>query len=127
MAPCLSCAAHRAEHASSSDGHGDAGSNGATLVTRFDADVTEVVGVDDAQGWLYFIASPSNPTQRYLYRSKLDGSGTPERVTPADQPGTHTYDVAPGAHLAFHTWSQIRSARRRPTSSSCLRIVRCDR
>ena len=96
-----------APHASGTDGHGDGESNGATLVTRFDADVTEVVGVDDAQGWLYVIASPTNPTQRYLYRSRLDGSGTPERVTPADQPGTHTYDVAPGAHLAFHTWSQF--------------------
>jgi dipeptidyl-peptidase 4 len=79
----------------------------ATLITRFDADMTDVVGVDEAQGWLYFRASPANPTQRYLYRSKLDGSGSPERVTPDDQPGTHTYDAAPGARLAFHTWSQI--------------------
>jgi dipeptidyl-peptidase-4 len=78
-----------------------------TLITRFDADITDVVGVDETQGWLYFRASPTNPTQRYLYRSKLDGSGSPERVTPGDQPGTHTYDAAPGARLAFHTWSQI--------------------
>ena len=85
----------------------DAASDGATLITRFDADVTDVVGVDEAQGWLYFRASPDNPTQRYLYRSKLDGSGSPERVTPGDQPGTHSYDAAPGARLAFHTWSQI--------------------
>jgi dipeptidyl-peptidase-4 len=28
-------------------------------------------------------------------------------VTPADQPGTHGYDLAPGARLAFHTWSQF--------------------
>ena len=34
-------------------------------------------------GWLYYIASPANATQRYLYRSRLDGSGKPERVTPA--------------------------------------------
>ena len=45
----------------------------------------------------------ANATQRYLYRSKLDGSDTPERVTPADQPGYHTYDLAPGGRLAFHT------------------------
>jgi dipeptidyl-peptidase 4 len=79
----------------------------ATLVTDFDGDITDVVGTDDAQGWLYFVASPSNPTQRYLYRSRLDGSGKPERVTPADQPGTHSYDLAPGGRLAFHTWSQF--------------------
>jgi dipeptidyl-peptidase-4 len=81
--------------------------DGAALITRFDADVTEVVGIDEAQGWLYFRASPDNPTQRYLYRSKLDGTGSPERVTPRDQSGTHTYDAAPGARFAFHTWSQF--------------------
>ena len=79
----------------------------ATLLTRFDADVPEVLGTDEAAGWLYFIASPSNATQRYLFRSKLDGSGTPERVTPADQPGTHDYDLAPGGRFAFHTWSRF--------------------
>jgi dipeptidyl-peptidase-4 len=28
-------------------------------------------------------------------------------VTPADQPGTHRYDVAPGGRLAFHTYSRF--------------------
>ncbi|MGE4067134.1 MAG: DPP IV N-terminal domain-containing protein [Vicinamibacterales bacterium] len=76
-----------------------------TLVTGFEADVTEVAGLDEQGGWLYFMASPGNAGQRYLYRSRLDGSGTPERVTPAGQPGTHRYDVAPGGRLAFHTYS----------------------
>ena len=79
----------------------------AASITRFDADVIAVVGTDDAQGWLYFLASPANATERYLYRSKLDGSGLPERVTPAGQTGTHVYEVAPGGRLAFHTWSQF--------------------
>ena len=85
-----------------------AGGDG-TLITRFAADVTEVVGLDEENGWLYFLASPGKATERYLYRSKLDGSGTPERVSPADQPGTHAYDVAPGGRLAFHTWSRFDS------------------
>jgi dipeptidyl-peptidase-4 len=79
----------------------------AQLLTRFDADVIDVVGPDPAAGWLYFLASPANATERYLYRSKLDGSGAPERVTPADQPGSHVYDLAPGGRLAFHTWSGL--------------------
>jgi dipeptidyl-peptidase-4 len=79
----------------------------ATLITRFDADAIALVGLDQAAGYLYFIASPSNATERYLYRSKLDGSGSPERVTPADQRGTHTYDLAPGGRMAFHTWSRF--------------------
>jgi dipeptidyl-peptidase-4 len=79
----------------------------AKLVTPFDADATTVAGLDEKAGWLYFLASPGRAPDRYLYRSRLDGSGTPERVTPADQPGTHTYDMAPGGRLAFHTYSRI--------------------
>ena len=52
-------------------------------------------------------ASPDNATQQYLYRARLDGSGTPERVTPSDQPGFHTYVLAPKATMAFHTWSRF--------------------
>ena len=79
----------------------------AKLVTPFDADATNVVGLDEKGGWLYFLASPDRATDRYLYRSRLDGSGTPERVTPQDQPGSHSYDMAPGGHLAFHTYSRF--------------------
>ena len=78
-----------------------------TPVTRFDADVVDLSGVNEEGGWVYFIASPDNATQRYLYRSRLDGTGAPERVTPADQPGGHRYDVAPGGKLAFHTYSRF--------------------
>jgi len=77
------------------------------LITRFDADVTALAGVDEERGLLYVIASPDNATQRYLYRAKLDGSGTPERVTPRSQPGTHSYDIAPGGRLAFRTYSRF--------------------
>ena len=56
---------------------GDADARGLrrTLITRFDADVTTSSASTRSSGWLYFLASPSNATQRYLYRSKLDGSG----------------------------------------------------
>lgn len=77
------------------------------LLTRFDADVLDLVGVDDAGGWIYVTASPENATQQYLYRARLDGSGSPERVTPADQPGVHTYVLSPDAKMAFHTWSRF--------------------
>jgi dipeptidyl-peptidase-4 len=64
-----------------------------------------VVGVDSAAGWIYFTASPNAPTQLYLYRSRLSGTGNAERVTPANQPGTHLYQVAPGGRFALHTYS----------------------
>ena len=77
------------------------------IITKFDADVTDISGFDEKGGWMYFRASPDNAGQRYLYRSRLDGSGAPERVTPASQPGTHRYDVSPNGRLAFHTYSRF--------------------
>jgi dipeptidyl-peptidase-4 len=75
------------------------------LVTPGAFDVMDIVGVDPAEEWLYYLASPDNATQRYLYRSRLDGKGQPERVTPANQPGTHSYQVSPDLHWAIHTYS----------------------
>jgi dipeptidyl-peptidase 4 len=76
-----------------------------TLLTKEKADVIARGPVDEAGGWFYYLASPKNATQRYLYRITLDGKGEPERVTPADQPGTHTYDYSPDRKWAFHTYS----------------------
>lgn len=75
------------------------------LITRGDYDIESVSSVDTTGGWIYFRASPDNPTQRYLFRARLDGSGTAERLSPADQPGTHSYNIAPGARYAVHTYS----------------------
>ncbi len=76
-----------------------------TLVTTGAFDVVGIAGVDSAGGWLYYTAAPDNATQRYLYRSKLDGSGRPVRVTPAGQSGTHRYTLASGGRWAFHTFT----------------------
>ena len=73
---------------------------GERLVTRFDGDILGVAAVDTAGGWLYFTASPDAATARYLYRSRLDGAGGIERLTPASQPGTHSYDISPDRRWA---------------------------
>ncbi len=75
------------------------------LITNFAGDVIFEVGVDDAGGWFYFIASPDDAVRRYLYRSRLDGSGSPQRVTPANEPGSHSYDISPDGKWALHTVS----------------------
>ncbi len=80
---------------------------GEQLITPFEADVMGVAGFDGSEEWLYFLASPDNATQRYLYRTRLDGSGGRERLTPRDQPGTHSYDLSPDRQWAFHTYSRF--------------------
>ncbi|HEY2852952.1 MAG TPA: S9 family peptidase [Gemmatimonadaceae bacterium] len=66
-----------------------------------------VLGTDEKAGIVYFTASPDNPTQLYLFQARLDGQGTPTRLTPASQSGTHSYDIAPGGHWAIHSWSSF--------------------
>lgn len=77
------------------------------LLTPGDFDVISLVGVDEKEGCAYFIASPDDATQRYLYRAPLDGSGKSERVSPASQPGTHAYRFSPDGLWAFHTYSRF--------------------
>jgi dipeptidyl-peptidase-4 len=79
----------------------------AKLLTNFQADIMTVGGMDTESGWLYFTASPDDAVRQYLYRARLDGSGTPERVTPKNLPGWNTYDVAPNGRWASHTFSNF--------------------
>lgn len=76
-------------------------------VTNGDYDVIGVEKADEQSGWLYITASPDNATQRYLYRTRLDGSGQAERVSPANQSGSHGYLISPRANLAIHTYSNF--------------------
>jgi dipeptidyl-peptidase-4 len=76
-----------------------------TLITVGNYDVMEITCIDEKAGYVYFMASPDNATQKFLYRIKLDGKGKAERVSPATQQGTHDYDVSPSAKYAQHTFS----------------------
>ncbi|HRH61576.1 MAG TPA: DPP IV N-terminal domain-containing protein, partial [Chitinophagaceae bacterium] len=76
-----------------------------TLVTKGDYDVMDIDAIDEASGYVYFAASPENATQKYLYRTKLDGSGSAERLTPANQPGIHNYNLSPTGKFAIHNFS----------------------
>src|SRR3954463_848397 len=66
-----------------------------------------VVGVDSARGWVYYTASPENATQLYLFRSRLDGRGRPERITPTSQPGYHRYQISADGRWALHNYSSF--------------------
>ncbi|MGZ3502860.1 MAG: prolyl oligopeptidase family serine peptidase, partial [Gemmatimonadaceae bacterium] len=66
-----------------------------------------IVAIDTTSGWVYYAASPDNPTQSYLYRSSLKGPARAERITPANEPGSHYYSISPGGRWAFHTWSSF--------------------
>ncbi|MEL6104576.1 MAG: DPP IV N-terminal domain-containing protein [Planctomycetota bacterium] len=78
-----------------------------TKLTLGDYDIIDRAFVDEVGGWYYFYASPENGTQKYLHRVPLDGSGTLERLSPDDQPGTHDYIPSPDRRYAIHTYSTL--------------------
>ena len=73
------------------------------LLTKGDFDVISVERIDEKNGLIYFMASPDNATQTYLYKVNLNGKA--ERVTPVDEPGTHSYDISPNGKVALHYFS----------------------
>ncbi len=74
-------------------------------ITKGDYDYISPVGVDMKKGIVYFIASPDNYTQRYLYSAQLFGNGEAKRLSPADQQGQHRYNMSPSGKWAVHTFS----------------------
>lgn len=76
-------------------------------ITSGKFDIISIERIDEKSGWLYYIASPHNPTQRHLFRSRLDGNGNPERLTPLNTPGTHSYKISPDSKWAFYTRSSF--------------------
>lgn len=83
-----------------------------TLLTPFDYDVASMHATT-AQS-VYYIASPTNSTQRYLYNVDLKGKGKDKRITPNDLSGINGYNIAPNAKYAVHTYesaSEVRTVR----------------
>jgi len=78
------------------------------VVTPGNYDVISVEQVDARNGFIYFIASPDNATQRYLYRVRIDGSGKEERLTPQTNPGTNGYNISPRGDVAIHSYSTFK-------------------
>lgn len=75
------------------------------LVTPGNFDVIALKAIDEKTGFIYFLASPTNATQKYLYRTRLDGKGKLELLTPSNQQGTHEYSLSPTGHYGMHRFS----------------------
>ena len=76
-------------------------------LTPGDFDVIGVQHVDMANGWVYYTASPDNPTQRYLYRVNFAKRMPVQRLTSANEPGVHAYEIAPSGRYAVHFYSRF--------------------
>ena len=75
------------------------------LVTKGNYDVVKPLAYDEKNESVYFIASPENPTERYLYKTSAKGDGKLIRVTPDILEGSHNYQISTKAKYAFHSFS----------------------
>lgn len=76
-----------------------------TLLTIGNYDIATISAVDEVKNELYFIASPDNAIQRYLYKVKMDGKSKAVRVTPAGYEGTNSYECSPTGSFAVHSFT----------------------
>ena len=75
------------------------------LVTKGSYDVVKPLAYDEKNESVYFIASPENPTERYLYKTSAKGDGKLIKVTPELLEGSHNYQISTKAKYAFHSFS----------------------
>lgn len=95
--------------------------DGKTVInlTQGEFDIIDIQAIDEKNGWVYFIASPDNVAQRYLYRSKLDGSLSNQRITPDAFSGSNHYQMSPDGQWAIHSHSSFST----PTQTSLVKIT----
>lgn len=75
-----------------------------------DGMVHEVLDIDEENELVYYIASGSDPRERHIFRSHIDGSGVAEQLTL--EPGCHTAAISPDKKRWIHQHDNILSAPR---------------
>ena len=73
------------------------------LVSPADYDVATISGLSEKE--LYYIASPEEMSQRYLYAVDLKGKQNARRLTPEKYTGINNYNVSPNGKYAVHTFT----------------------
>jgi dipeptidyl-peptidase-4 len=74
-------------------------------VTRGEWEAREINRVDEKEGYVYVTGTRDGHNRTHLYRVKIDGSGDPERLTPAGF--SHSVNVAPVGPYFVSTYSNI--------------------
>ena len=76
-------------------------------LTPGEFDTVNIEAIDEHNGWLYYIASPKNIGQRYLFRSKLDASIVNQQITPQRFAGNNHYQMSDDGQWAIHSHSSF--------------------
>jgi dipeptidyl-peptidase-4 len=73
-------------------------------LTRGEYQVTDIAGVDESAGRVYYRSSEASPLERQLYSVQLDGSGKKRITTGA---GTHRISMGPGSEYFLDIYSNL--------------------
>ena len=76
-------------------------------ITKGNYDVINIVGIDKSEEQIYFMASPDNPTQSYLFRKSISSNNKKVMITPVEKKGFNSYNISPNFKWAIHTHSNI--------------------
>ncbi len=80
-----------------------------TLITPFDYDVASMRVPTEKN--VYYMASPENGMQRYLFQANLKGKGNAKRLTPDSFGGVNNYNVSPNGAFAIHSHQSAQKVR----------------
>jgi len=75
------------------------------VITKGEYDIIDLKYINQDEGYVYYLASPNNATQKYLYKTKLNGKGKAELLSPESLKGSHDYSFSFTGKYALHTFS----------------------
>jgi len=73
-------------------------------VTKGNWEVSEIAGLDEPGGHIFYTSNEPTPLERHLYRVDLSGKNK-RRLTP--EPGTHEISMDPGGGHYLDNWSSL--------------------
>lgn len=73
-------------------------------ITRGSWEVTQTLGLTPDEKFLFYVSTEVSPTERHLYRIRLDGSKK-TRMDTAE--GYHSFNMSPSCELYSDTWSSV--------------------
>jgi dipeptidyl-peptidase-4 len=82
-----------------------------TKITTGNYDIITIKAVDVKNSMVYYMASPDNATQQYLYKISFKEKGQPQLLSPRNQKGTHDYTISSNGMFASHNFSNIKNER----------------
>jgi len=75
------------------------------VITKGEYDIIDLKYINQDEGYVYYLASPNNATQKYLYKTKLNGKGKAKLLSPESLKGSHDYSFSSTGKYALHTFS----------------------